>query len=299
MAEPQDHRIGEAEAPTPPPGHVRERGLHPAVQVGWVVGRVVNAFVLGTLATFAASSLAQWLAWSPVLLGFLVFVGALLLGLWHARLLYASWRWALRDDDVFARYGVVWRVTRSIPRVRVQHVDVTSGPIDRALGLVHVSLHVAGSAGAVLSRICRGAEKVPEHARAAAAVPAADREEELASAGIRPLYRENMPEHLSDLPDAPDVLFVRGSVPPQKGVAVVGTRRASAYGLRLAEQFGVRFYLHGDVIPEEKVAFKIPELDIQEKPLFRLRGVQPFHDFVLTQLHSSQNGLLFWLCANR
>jgi membrane protein YdbS with pleckstrin-like domain len=30
-------------------------------------------------------------------------------------------------------------------------VDVTSGPIDRALGLVHVSLHVAGSAGAVLT----------------------------------------------------------------------------------------------------------------------------------------------------
>jgi hypothetical protein len=33
----------------------------------------------------------------------------------------------------------------------VQHVDVTSGPIDRALGLVHVSLHVAGSAGPVLA----------------------------------------------------------------------------------------------------------------------------------------------------
>jgi membrane protein YdbS with pleckstrin-like domain len=121
------------------------------VQVGWVVGRVVNAFVLGIMATFAASSLTRWLAWSSPLLGLLVFAGVLILGLWHARLLYASWRWALRDDDVFARYGVVWRVTRSIPRVRVQHVDVTSGPIDRALGIVHVSLHVAGSVGAVLT----------------------------------------------------------------------------------------------------------------------------------------------------
>ena len=73
------------------------------------------------------------------------------LGLLHARALYDSWRWALRADDVVARYGVVFRVTRSIPRVRVQHVDVTSGPIDRALGFVQVSLHVAGSAGAVLT----------------------------------------------------------------------------------------------------------------------------------------------------
>ena len=75
----------------------------------------------------------------------------LVLGLLHARRLYASWRWALREDDVLARYGVVFRVARSIPRVRVQHVDVHSGPIDRALGLVEVSLHVAGSAGPVLT----------------------------------------------------------------------------------------------------------------------------------------------------
>jgi membrane protein YdbS with pleckstrin-like domain len=112
---------------------------------------VVNAFFLGIMASFAASSLTRWAAWVPPLSGMVVFVAALLLGLWHARLLFASWRWALRHDDVFASYGVVWRVTRSIPRVRVQHVDVTSGPIDRALGLVHVSLHVAGSAGAVLT----------------------------------------------------------------------------------------------------------------------------------------------------
>ena len=129
----------------------QENPLHPAVQVGWVVGRVINAFVLAGLATFATSGLARWSAWSPAVLGFLVFVGALLLGLLHARLLFVSWRWALRDDDVYASYGVVWRVTRSIPRVRVQHVDINSGPINRALGLVHVSLHVAGSVGAVLT----------------------------------------------------------------------------------------------------------------------------------------------------
>jgi membrane protein YdbS with pleckstrin-like domain len=121
------------------------------VQIGWVLGRVVNAFFLGTMAFFAASSLTRWPVGSPSLVGLVVFVATLLLGLWHARLLFASWRWALRDDDVFASYGVVWRVTRSIPRVRVQHVDVTSGPIDRALGFVQVSLHVAGSAGAVLT----------------------------------------------------------------------------------------------------------------------------------------------------
>jgi membrane protein YdbS with pleckstrin-like domain len=135
------------------PGAVspREGGLHPAVQVGWVFGRVFNAAFLGTMAVFAGMSLGRWLPMQPLLLGLLVFVATLLLGLWHARLLFRSWRWALRPDDVVARYGVAWQVSRSIPRVRVQHVDVRSGPIDRALGLVEVSLHVAGSAGPVLT----------------------------------------------------------------------------------------------------------------------------------------------------
>jgi membrane protein YdbS with pleckstrin-like domain len=149
MVEPVGSRDGEGEVPPITPA--RERGLHPAVQIGWVVGRVVNAFFLGTMAFFAASSLTRWLAGPPLLCGVFVFVATLLLGLWHARLLFTSWTWALRDDDVFASFGVVWRVTRSIPRVRVQHVDVTSGPIDRAFGLVQVSLHVAGSAGPVLT----------------------------------------------------------------------------------------------------------------------------------------------------
>jgi hypothetical protein len=137
--------------PPPPQGKVPEHGIHPAVQLGWVFGRVVNAVILGILAILAQAGLGRWLPVPAPLVGLLVFVAALVLGLWHSRALFKTWRWALREDDVVARYGVVWRVSRSIPRVRVQHVDVSSGPVDRALGLVEVSLHVAGSAGAVLT----------------------------------------------------------------------------------------------------------------------------------------------------
>ena len=146
MTEPPDgqERIEEA-----PPAH--ERGVHPAVQIGWMFGRVINAVFLAMMAVFAEATLARWVPLRPPLFGLLVFVIVLALGLWHARLLFTSWKWALQPDDVVASYGVVWRVSRSIPRVRVQHVDVSSGPIDRALGLVEVSRHVAGSAGPVLT----------------------------------------------------------------------------------------------------------------------------------------------------
>lgn len=43
-----------------------------------------------------------------------------------------------------------------------------------------------------------------------------------------------------------------------------------------AEKLGVRFYLHGDVIPDEKIPFAIPPLDETRAPLFALRGVNPW-----------------------
>lgn len=56
----------------------------------------------------------------------------------------------------------------------------------------------------------------------------------------------------------------------------VGTLYA-AY--RLAEHLGVRFYMHGDVVPDERIALEIPPVDETGKPLFDRRGIQPFHDF--------------------
>ncbi|MGD0782182.1 MAG: hypothetical protein ABSA30_04890, partial [Candidatus Aminicenantales bacterium] len=46
-----------------------------------------------------------------------------------------------------------------------------------------------------------------------------------------------------------------------------------------AEKLGVRFYLEGDVIPDDKIVFRMPDLDESGRPLFPLRGIQPFHDF--------------------
>ena len=59
-----------------------------------------------------------------------------------------------------------------------------------------------------------------------------------------------------------------------------GDSIGTLYGAyRFIEHFGVRFYIHGDVLPDEKISLKLPDLDEQGKPLFELRGIHPFHDF--------------------
>ncbi len=91
-----------------------------------------------------------------------------------------------------------------------------------------------------LRRLEAGAIKTTARVRTAVAVPAETRRQELDAAGISVIYRgeARYPEGLAGLPDAPDLLFVRGDLVDTPAVAVVGTRRCTSYGRRIAEIYG-------------------------------------------------------------
>lgn len=80
----------------------------------------------------------------PVLAG--VAVGVLVVAAWVAHLVgrqVAAWGWVERDDDLVVTRGLMWRRLDVVPYARMQLVDVTSGPLDRAFGLATVRLHTA------------------------------------------------------------------------------------------------------------------------------------------------------------
>jgi len=62
---------------------------------------------------------------------------------------YEFWRYQVGEDDLAVAHGIWWQTRAYLPRARIQHVDVTAGPISRALGLAIVSVYVGGQAGAV------------------------------------------------------------------------------------------------------------------------------------------------------
>ncbi len=97
-----------------------------------------------------------------------------------------------------------------------------------------------GTAEGVLDAIARRRIEVPEAARQAAARKPGRCRQILDRLGVMPVWRGDpgYPEHLDGVPDAPDVLFVRGSLPLVPGVAIVGTRRCTRYGLGLAHAYG-------------------------------------------------------------
>lgn len=61
----------------------------------------------------------------------------------------ASWR--LSETGLEIHRGVVWRHRISIPTARVQHADVSQGPLQRNFGLGSLTVHTAGTQNASVS----------------------------------------------------------------------------------------------------------------------------------------------------
>jgi membrane protein YdbS with pleckstrin-like domain len=57
-----------------------------------------------------------------------------------------AWSYAERADDLLVRRGVMFRRMSVIPYGRMQYIEVTAGPFERAFGLATVQMHTAAAA---------------------------------------------------------------------------------------------------------------------------------------------------------
>jgi membrane protein YdbS with pleckstrin-like domain len=106
------------------------RRLNAAIMAG-VVG-LAALFVLGLTLSWVYGGLALLVVaagfgWSWVLIGR------------NQR----SWRYAEREDELLVSHGIMFRELVVVPYGRMQFVDVTAGPLERAYGIATVELHTA------------------------------------------------------------------------------------------------------------------------------------------------------------
>jgi membrane protein YdbS with pleckstrin-like domain len=129
-----------------------DRALDPrSIQVqritGWiffVIISILSGIGVG-IALLVADEAPGWLRRS---LPFLWLVASALLA-WHA------YRWPVLDYrhtsyrvdalGIEIRRGVYWRVTINVPRSRLQHTDVSQGPLERRYGLGTLVIYTAGT----------------------------------------------------------------------------------------------------------------------------------------------------------
>ena len=107
-------------------------------------GAVAGGFVLAAAAV-GEMWVDRLVALPPGLL-----VGAALLILLYLTLLapprrYRAWAYGMDGEELQVRRGVWTRVHTVVPLDHVQHIDVSQGPIERALGICSLVLHTAGT----------------------------------------------------------------------------------------------------------------------------------------------------------
>ena len=109
------------------------------------VSIVSGLMLIGVLTLALTSTLPFWL---DVVLFSVWLLVTVVLG-WHfhrwPRLAYARAAYRLDDDGIEIKHGVVWRSIIDVPRSRVQHTDVSQGPLERRFGLGSVVIYTAGS----------------------------------------------------------------------------------------------------------------------------------------------------------
>jgi membrane protein YdbS with pleckstrin-like domain len=61
------------------------------------------------------------------------------------RLEFRRISWRIDAEGIEIKRGVVWRHVIVVPRTRIQHTDVSQGPIQRRFGLATLLIHTAGT----------------------------------------------------------------------------------------------------------------------------------------------------------
>lgn len=135
------------------PGYARGMNWHtldPSARWLFYVQAVLSVLLfwapVTVVGTVVALTQLPWLTVGGLVVGWGVLL--LLHTVWWPSLSFARWAWSLREADLVVSSGVVFREVTSVPRARVQHVDVRQGPVERAFGLARVTVYTASGGGA-------------------------------------------------------------------------------------------------------------------------------------------------------
>jgi membrane protein YdbS with pleckstrin-like domain len=118
---------------------------------GLIIFFVLTVAALAGLAiSYFSGGRPNWIWWTVAGgLGAASFV-LLILAISWPKLEYRYTRWTWDADGLEIHRGVFWQHRITVPISRIQHVDVSQGPVQRQFGLGKVTVHTAGTQHAAI-----------------------------------------------------------------------------------------------------------------------------------------------------
>jgi membrane protein YdbS with pleckstrin-like domain len=105
------------------------------------------SFVVATIAVviaFALTPMKLWLFTTVVITLWVVFSFTFI----YVNAFYNHYSYCMNNHGLFIHQGVFWRKKIVVPKNRVQHTDVTQGPLARKFNLAELIVHTAGTRNA-------------------------------------------------------------------------------------------------------------------------------------------------------
>jgi membrane protein YdbS with pleckstrin-like domain len=108
-------------------------------------GIVGIAMVAGLIALFFSFGF-DWVSYTGAGVASVLFLLLLWYTIFWPSIEHRHRSWRLSDVGLELRHGVWWKHMHAVPWARVQHADVTQGPIQRMYGVGTLTVHTAGTA---------------------------------------------------------------------------------------------------------------------------------------------------------
>jgi membrane protein YdbS with pleckstrin-like domain len=114
--------------------------------VGWIATACIAAVSLVVLPIVWFATDLRWMWLALMMFGWAIAIAALA---WHAHrwpaIEYRHTFYRVDAQGIEIRKGVYWRAIVNVPRSRVQHTDVSQGPLERSRGLGTLVIYTAGT----------------------------------------------------------------------------------------------------------------------------------------------------------
>lgn len=110
---------------------------------------VLYAAIVGFVDYMFLSETEKWFLPMFYSSGIVLIIGIIFIIVWP-KLFYKSWKFDIRENEIYLERGVLTRVYTVAPFKRIQHLDVEQSVMDRMFGLGKLVVYTAGTRGADL-----------------------------------------------------------------------------------------------------------------------------------------------------
>lgn len=122
--------------------------LNKRILISWRVTRFIGLLIVGTVLAVALfllsrqSFLKEYMIFGYIITGLICTYMLITIYLYPA-IEYRQWGYIISDDRIEIRHGIFLIKITVIPIVRIQHITISQGPINRKLGISTINVHTA------------------------------------------------------------------------------------------------------------------------------------------------------------